>query len=732
MKATSVLASVLLLSSAAFAVKTEYWTHSSQEQFNEGTPEQLVITNHGELRLSRELKSLLPDDKPVDAVQAIAKAPDDSIVFATYPDGQVLRYKQGKIETVADLKKKTVTALLCEADGSVLVATTGERAEVLRLASGKEPQKVFSQAGVQYVWSIVRRDKQLLLATGPDAQIFETDGQADARDLARLDGYNVLSMIAAPDGTIYAGTDEDGLVYRLDPKDNKPFLLFDAAEKEISALALDEKGRLLVATGEAKQAAQQPGKPAGGGPEEEDADDKIPADKPAHPETAAAPKPGAIPADEPDAPKPVEEPKTEKPAKPEKSKPTAGPVQPAADGEAQPAAGNAVYRIDPKTGAANELFRQNVTIFGIAQQKDAILIATGDEGQVFEIRPESEEASVVARTDSAQVSGIAIAGDSVYLALSNAGGLATLSSAYAQTGTFTSEVLDATVASKFGTLQLRGQLPEKTTLTVATRSGNASDPDSGTWSDWSAEQPAKEFLSVASPAARYLQYRLTLKTTDRAASPEVDEVIVAYQKPNVAPRIASVTVTASGGPAEPRTQVIAWEAADANTDEIKYEIQVRAVGRGGWVRLAKDLPGPNYNWTAKDAADGRYQVKVIASDASDNQPGEGKTASRVSDVVLIDNSAPVIGDIKAEPAAGEAKVTLRVVDRGSTVAQLDYAVDSAEHWQRRLPDDTMADSPEERYTLSLTGLSKGPHTLTVRATDQAGNTSFETIGVEAK
>lgn len=730
MKAAPVLASVLLLTSAALAVKTEYWTHSSAEQFNEGTTEQVLVTNHGELRLSRELKSLLPDDKPAGAVQAIAKAPDDSVVFATFPDGQVLRWKDGKLETVADLKKKTVTALFCDADGSILVATAGDRAEVLRLVAGKEPQRVFSQAGVQYVWSIVRRDKQFLLATGPDAQIFETDGQADAREVARLDGYNVLSMIGAPDGTLYAGTDEDGLVYRIDPKDNKPFLLFDAAEKEISALALDEKGRLLVGTGEAKQAAQQPGKPSGGGPEEEDGDEKIPSEKPERPAAAGMQKADAIPADEPEAPKPVEEPKAEK--KPEKPKTTAGPVQPAGDDQEQPSAGNALYRIDPKTGGANELFRQNVAIYGIAQQRDAILLATGDEGQVYQIRPESEEASVVARTDSAQVSGIVVAGDAVYLALSNAGGLATLSSEYAQAGTFTSEVLDATVASRFGTLQLRGQLPEKTSITLSTRSGNASDPDSGTWSDWSAEQPAREFLTIDSPAARYLQYRLTLKTTDRTISPEVDEVILAYQKPNVAPRIASVTVTPSGGPAEPRAHVIAWEAADANEDEIKYEVLVRAVGRGAWMRLAKDLPGPNHNWNAKDAADGRYQVKVVASDASDNQPGEGKTASRVSDVVLIDNTPPVIGDIKVEPGNGEATITLRVVDRGSTVARLDYAVDSAEHWQRRLPDDTMADSPEERYSLSLTGLSKGPHTLTVRATDQAGNTSFETIGVEAK
>ena len=68
-------------------------------------------------------------------------------------------------------------------------------------------------------------------------------------------------------------------------------------------------------------------------------------------------------------------------------------------------------------------------------------------------------------------------------------------------------------------------------------------------------------------------------------------------------------------------------------------------------------------------ADGRYEVKVVASDAAANPPGKGKTTSRVSDPVLVDNTPPVIGDVKSEAGRGaDVTVDAKVVDRTSVVA----------------------------------------------------------------
>src|SRR4029434_5746092 len=104
---------------------------------------------------------------------------------------------------------------------------------------------------------------------------------------------------------------------------------------------------------------------------------------------------------------------------------------------------------------------------------------------------------------------------SVLLGLSNPGMLVQMDGGFAAKGTFTSEALDATQVARFGKLQLQGTLPARTGVTVATRSGNTGDPDEGGWSNWSDEAPAAEFIQIASPPARFLQYRLTLSSQDQ-------------------------------------------------------------------------------------------------------------------------------------------------------------------------------------------------------------------------
>ena len=51
-------------------------------------------------------------------------------------------------------------------------------------------------------------------------------------------------------------------------------------------------------------------------------------------------------------------------------------------------------------------------------------------------------------------------------------------------------------------------------------------------------------------------------------------------------------------------------------------------------------------------------MKVVASDANANPPGEGKTASRVSDPIAVDNTPPVIGDLKWTQKGDAVKVDL--------------------------------------------------------------------------
>jgi hypothetical protein len=727
MKTLAALLLIGSLAAPAFAVKTQYFKHTTPADFAGGTLTGLVASAQGDLRLGRKVDLLLPAGTLVGAVQAMAELPD-GVVFATFPGNDVMTLRGGKVETLANFGDRVLTALAVDAKGRIYAAIAGDGGKVYRLGKpGEAPTLTFEGQGIDYVWQILPRDDKLIVATGPKPTIFEIGPDNVGVHVATLPaGEHVLSLVAGDDSTYYAGTGGLGLVYRVSRASGKSFLLYDAAESDITALAIDQEGRLLVGTGAE----------AGGEPAAQEA--AVPAAAPASPAA-----PATLPADARDVPRPPEDAPRHPPIPTDDvadvDAPATGPAvatpalptPPSPAGvDVTPGEGNALYRIDGD-GFATELYRGPVVIYGLAVQDKTILIATGNDGTLYQLRPESTTPETLVKTDAAQVSAVHVARDGrLLLGLSNSGQIAQLSPDHAGEGRYVSPVLDAGQASRFGQAQLRGQLPEGTSIAFATRSGNAADPDQGGWSDWSTDAPAKAFVPVASPAARYVQYRLTLTSTVKGVTPIVDDVSIAYQKPNFPPRLGPILITPAEDAAAPGGQTVSWEATDPNEDALRYTLEARLIDKGGWTTLAKDLTTPSFAWPAGSAADGRYELRVTASDAVDNAKAEAKSAQRVSDPFANDRTPPQAGDFETSVNGDTATIKFRVVDRLGTVASVAYSVEKADDWQKVLPDDTIADSPEERYTIALTGLAKGEFTLTVRATDEAGNASFEVIGVK--
>jgi hypothetical protein len=264
------------------------------------------------------------------------------------------------------------------------------------------------------------------------------------------------------------------------------------------------------------------------------------------------------------------------------------------------------------------------------------------------------------------------------------------------------------------------------------------------------EVPAAQFVAIQSPSARFLQYRLTFGSDEKGeVSAVVDDVDVAYQVPNLAPQIKTVKLAAvpdaeganaaaaamaqaqgatpTNGQQGTGKQTITWEATDPNEDALLYSVAFRSGSRSPWILLKEKLKEPTFEWDTRSVADGRYEIRVIGSDAAANPKGAGKTASRVSEPVIVDNTAPQIGEIKAETKGTGATITFDAVDRTSTLSTFEYSVDSSEDWQAVLPSDNIADGPEESVSFTATGLSGGPHQVAVRATDARGNRTTRTI-----
>ena len=86
----------------------------------------------------------------------------------------------------------------------------------------------------------------------------------------------------------------------------------------------------------------------------------------------------------------------------------------------------------------------------------------------------------------------------------------------ASEGTFESAVHDAKTVSQWGQIRWVATMPAGTQLRFETRSGFSPEPDA-TWSPWTPLTESVSGTHVASPPARFLQYRATLSGKD--ASP---------------------------------------------------------------------------------------------------------------------------------------------------------------------------------------------------------------------
>jgi hypothetical protein len=526
-------------------------------------------------------------------------------------------------------------------------------------------------------------------------------------------------------------------VLKVDRTTGKATVVFDAPETEISTLLLDPRtGQLYAGTSQLVEPTEvaADATQGGGHPSDQVMGDPLPIE-PADP---PQPRPNEDrnddelrlnhepPAASADAADTAEAPNTQ-PATPDSS--PAGPIT-SVGGDEPAQEGNAVYRIDSQ-GFVSEIFREQSMVLAMARLENQLLIATGPQGTLYQLDLSSEEHSAVAKTRSQMLTSLFIASDkSVYVGSGLSATLSKLSAGLAKTGTFTSSVLDATQISAFGKAQIRGTIAPETLMTISTRSSNVSDEKSPLWSEWSEPQQAARFISVQTPPGRYLQYRITF-TGNGSATPMLEDVSVAYQQPNVAPRIDSVTVTAEAaedGGAQP-LRTISWVASEPNGDSLQYAIYQRSSSNSPWVQLAKDLTDVTWQWDTRKLADGRYEVKVEASDALANAAGTGKMVSRIAEAVQVDNTAPVIGDIKLTRNGGNVTVSLRVADRGGVVAGIEYAVDTTEHWQTVPPSDMLNDSPDEQYSIVLPDPGNAARVVSIRSRDESGNMAYESVTI---
>jgi hypothetical protein len=720
---------LLILFMPAHAGQPAVWETSGRVELLKGDARGVSISDTGVLMLSPKLTEVF--DTQQTYVWSSVVDNQGNVFLGTGHDGRIFRIPaSGAGALLYDAAELDVTALAVAGDGVVFAGTSPD-GKVYRISADGKAEVYFDPAD-KYIWSLaIMADGSLAVGTGDNGKLYRVrsaGANPESSLLVSTNQTHVISLAVTPQGELIAGTDSGGLVLRVSPE-GKTFALFDTQLREIHALAPAADGSIYaLALSDAAASARGSSTPP------------IPSPQPSE---------GATPTTS-----------VTITAIDESGAPIQGQPGPARSRSDVSNARSAVFRILPD-GATDIVWSSpNVTAFSIAPalQPGSVLIGTADKGRIYSVTNDGRD-TLLLQSPEGQISSLLVRNNQIYAASSNQGKLFRFGNELINEGTFESPVRDAKLTASWGRIWWRGA----GVVEVQTRTGNGERPDA-TWSDWSSAYRNPEGNQISSPRARFIQWRATVRASGSPGAPSwVEDVSVAYLPRNVAPEVLSINVLPIGIGLQQIVQLTAdpnvessgldpslfgpvaqvpprrfyqrgarsfqWQAEDRNSDTLEYAIYYRALNEQTF-RLLKDKLRDNfYTIDGATLADGRYIIKVIASDGPDNPPGQKLTGERLSEPVDIDNTPPAV-KVTGQPqiTRDSVRVIFAVDDATGKVRKADASLDGAA-WVPVFPDDGIADSGHEVYAVDFSLDGPGEHTISLRSFDSSGNVGTLSVTV---
>ena len=333
------------------------------------------------------------------------------------------------------------------ADGHVF-AGTGPSGQVIDVTDPEHPSSRPDRA-VQYIWDLAADPKgNLYAATGPTGQLWKRLRTGRGRSCSTA-APHLLCVAVGPDGAVYAGSDGEGLIYRVGrrrqgvgrlrrPADRGPH---PALRPRRRASMPGRRPSRAAAPGAARAAARLVLR-------------RRSAANPAPPRRRAPRHRGR-------AARRGRRPQEARIAPVASRRPTPIPSAGLGLARAVSSGENSVYRIGAD-GVPREVFRVKAMIFALAWQGDRLLVGTGPEGQLFEVRDLGRESAPSRpprqRPDPRDAPGRPGAG--LILGTGDPGAVVRVDArATSREGTLTSDVLDTKLISRFGALSWRAERP---------------------------------------------------------------------------------------------------------------------------------------------------------------------------------------------------------------------------------------------------------------------------------
>jgi sugar lactone lactonase YvrE len=723
----------LALAGAVLSAATPiFWTVSSQADFLKGDVEDLSIDSDGRVFLGPSASQIAETAAPF--LWTVLPGQDGVLWAGTGNEGKVLRVaKDGKVSTFFDAAELEVHAIAPAPDGGLYVGTSPD-GKVYRVNANGTGTTLFDPED-KYIWALaVDKAGNVFAATGDKGVIYKITPDGKGTRFCKTTAGNVVSLAFTKTGDLIAGTESPGRVFRIDPS-GKAFVLLESPYREIHAVRLADDGTVYAVAVSSTQGGE---------------------------DRATPPAPS-----EPGVSTPVPSVSTEITTIAVVEGPITGGTTPqTAPRQPRKLGRGAIYRIRPDGLWDIAWETGDDAPYDLLLETDgSLLVGTGTEGKIFRVSGEPARATLLARASGKQVTAfVREPSGRVVGATSNPGKLFALAGAPARRGTYESDVRDATTVASWGAIRWRASA-RGGQVQLLTRTGNTATPDE-TWSAWSKPYSNADGEQIASPNARYLQWRAVL-TSSSDEGPVLTSVTAAYLPRNLRPEVTNITVhpagtvfqrpfstgeleiagfedntsdgrqpsqtSQSGSPAQTGLgtpalgrriyqkglQTFVWKSDDQNDDRLQYDVYYRREGESGWKPLKRGLYDPIFVWDTSSVPDGTYLIKVSASDAPSNSPGTALTGEMESVSFDIDNTAPRIEVQPTTRGAARTSINFVVQDEQSPVQRVEYSLD-ASRWRVVYPKDGIPDSRREEFEVAL-GDGETGRGVIIRATDAMNN-----------
>lgn len=736
----------VVAASLAFGATTTTWEMNSYSDFLKGKFANVALSRDGRLSLAPKLDSIFSSDQP--EIWTLASAPDGTVYAGTGHRGRVYKVDtNGRASLLWTSEQPEVFALAVDGNGAVYAGTSPD-GKVYRIENGKAQE--FFAPGAHYIWALaVGPDGSLYVATGDQGKIFRVRNDGKGEVYFESGQTHITSLALDPQGRLLAGSEPNGILYRLTGP-NKAFVLYDANLPEIRSIVPAADGTVYVAAlggSTAKRSGTLYSTGTGTG---------------APVVTAPA---TSVTVTDSNAQSGAEI----KPPKAEQAKATTSvtsavqPVQAVSAIDVSGVDKSAIYKILPDNTVETVWTSKEENVYDIAAVENRILFSTDLQGRIYRLSPD-RKATLLAQTGESEATRLMMARSGLLAATGNMGKLYRLTGNSAPDGYFESPVHDSNTVARWGRLSWRGDLPEGTQVSFKTRTGNSARPDS-TWSDWSAPITAPAQSAITSPNARYIQWRVELRSA-KGNTPTLDSVTAAYLPQNTPPVVRSISVSAvasaaaaqksaastaaantafsitvtdsgeaaaaAGTPTQTlnrgagqQTQ-ISWQADDPDGDRLVYSVYFRGEEEREWKLLRSNLFENTLNLDAEVLADGRYYFRVVASDRPSNPQPQARDNDLISAPVLIDNTPPVIRVTNSRRAESNLELTVEAADQTSTLRRCEYSLDAGP-WFPVEAADGVTDSATETFRIQIDNLRPGEHLVVVRVYDAAGNAGLAKV-----